>query len=379
MKYFASLFVVALASTCFAQVDPNDPWPLERQDRWGTGLSLSGPADALFVAPYLQTILSSGWIVSHGASIAQGNLGYYGDWQPGNLHEIDTTNWSILRSVQVDPGPKFVTSVPALGINDTIFVSTDSGNISEFDRVTLTKRWTFFTNYISGSPVIGPDGDVVASTPTTTYRWQKGTGAIVWQVPLSGPGKGSAVFSRNDTRVFISHGNLVSAYRYTDGLHLWTYNAGSLTGAPSVAPNGTVIFGCDAGTIFAVTPGGGVLKWTVQTAGEVRAAAGYEDNVAYVGSYDGKMYAIKVGTGIVKWTFQSSLWCVSPPSIGHNGRIYFHNKAGDLYCLNRNGTLRWQMFLGGESRGPLTIGPDATLYVGVADGGNGLNIIRQTL
>lgn len=379
MRKFMCFFVIALVSTCFAQVDPNDPWPLERQDRWGTGQARSGPADSLFVAPYEQTLLSAGWIVSHGASITQGNRAYYGDWQPGMLHELDTTNWTILRSMQVNPSPRFVTSVPAIGINDTIFVSTDTGFLSEIDRATFTTRWTFPTNYVSGSPIIGPDGDVVASSPTATYRFQKGTGAIVWQFPLPIPSRGSAVFSRSDNRVFIAHGNFLSALRYSDGQQLWTFDAGSPANAPAVAPGGTVIFGNDAGTIFALGPGDGHLKWTVQTAGEVRAAAGFEDNIAYVGSYDGKMYAIRVGTGVVKWTFQSSLWCVTPPSIGHNGRIYFHNKAGDLYCLNRNGTLRWQMFLGGESRGPMTIGPDATLYVGAADGGNGLHVIRQTL
>lgn len=378
MRNLLSLFVIALASACVAQVEPNAPWPLERQDRWGTGKALVGPPNTSFVAPYVAAVLSSGSVVSHGASIMDTGVGYYGDWQPGTLYEFDTSTNAILRSLKVDPNYTFVTSVPALGLNDACFVGTDSGYVSEIDRTTMTVRWSYPTTYIGGSVNIGPDGDIVATTASHLYRWQKGTGAVVWSYPTVTQGKGTVVFSRSDNRVFFADGNNVSAIRYSDGQLIWTYNTGSPAGNPAVAPNGTVVFGCDAGTIFAVAPGDGHLKWTVATAGEVRAAPGFDDNVAYVGSYDGKMYAIRVNSGVVKWSYQSSLWCNTPPSIGENGRIYFHNKGGDLYCLNKDGTLRWQMNLGGESRGPLTIGPDATLYVGFAGNfSSGMAVVRQ--
>jgi outer membrane protein assembly factor BamB len=186
------------------------------------------------------------------------------------------------------------------------------------------------------------------------------------------------VFTRDDQAVILSHGNSVSAFNWANGALLWTFPTAAPTGAPGVAPDGTIVFGNDLGRIYGLNPSG-TQKWLRFASGEVRAAPAFGlAGEVYVGSYDFSLYAFTTATGSPIWSFFSSHWLNSPPSVGHDGRIYFHNRIGDLYCLSSAGTFNWMRKLGDESRGPLTVGPDSTLYVPYAGNtASGMAVIRQ--
>jgi hypothetical protein len=147
-----------------------------------------------------------------------------------------------------------------------------------------------------------------------------------------------------------------------------------------VAPNGTIVAGCDGGTVVGLNPNTGAILWTWATLGEVRGAAAFspDGSIAYVPSYDHRIYALRVADGTRAWSYTTSMWCESTPAVDTAGHIYEHNKNGDLYSISPAGATIWQVHLPGESRGPMTVGPDGSLYVGfTGDNKSGLAIIRQ--
>ena len=356
-----------------------DPWPLERQDRYGTARALSGPAQSDLTTPWISNRLGGNFPVSHGPSIRADGVGFFGNWAANLVYKFNTATGAILGSFQA---LNFVACTPAIGPSGMAIVSTDNpnGKVFGIDTQIMDFNWFKQTGYVGGSPNIGPEGDTIFGTGGgSIYRLASVTGAQIWNQNGYGPTNGTIVFSRNDNEVIVSQGNFVTSLDWSDGSHNWSTNLGSRAGRPAVAPNGTIIVGSLASTIYALHPDTGAVLWTWSTLDSNIAAAAFspDGTVAYVPSNDHRLYAMRVSDGVRLWSYTTSLWIEHGGVVDALGRIYVHNKAGDLYCISPSGNLIWSVRLNGEARGPLTIGPDATLYVGYSGSTSGLAVIRQ--
>lgn len=355
------------------------PWPLERQNRWGTGTAVVGPDPATFTTPWISNRLAYEFPVSHGASLGENGIGYFGDWVDNKVFKFNYNTGAILQAFQAD---SFVACVPAIGPSPYVIASTEGGTAKLFgiDTTIMDFQWFKTTGYVGGSPNIGPEGDTAFGTAGgTVYRLHVGNGATVWSHPGLGTVNGSTVFTRDDSKIIVSNGSSVTALNWADGTTAWTVNYGTTMFKAGVAPNGTIVIGSQSGTIYGLDSTNGSVLWTWTALDKVTGGPGFspDGTVAYVPSVDGRIYALRVSDGLRLWSYSTSSWCEHAPSVGADGRIYVHNKASDLYCLSPAGTLIWQVRLNGEARGPMTIGPDGTLYVGFTGSHSGLAMVRQ--
>jgi outer membrane protein assembly factor BamB len=58
-------------------------------------------------------------------------------------------------------------------------------------------------------------------------------------------------------------------------------------------------------------------------------------------------------------------WCINAPAVDEDGLVYANSEDGSLYVLNRNGTLKHNLFLNlaiGAAYTPLSIGSDGKIY-----------------
>lgn len=352
---------------------------MERQDRWGTGHALSGPDPSLFTTPWIGYKLAVGWPVSHGPSLGENGIGYFGDWVDNKLYKFNYNTGATLGSFST---LDFVASVPAIGSGNRVFVSTDSPGARFFnvDSSIMDFNWFRVTGYVGGSPILGPDESVVISTSSgSAYRIHPVSGLDIWSRTGLGTPRGCC-FTRDDSKVIVSNGNNVTALNFSDGTIAWTAPVGSIAAAPSAAPNGTIVVGTEGGFVYGLSPTNGAVLWTKQALAEIRSAPAFspDGTVAYINSYDWRLYAFRVSDGLKLWSFTTTHWNEKSPTVGFDGRIYVHNKFGDLYCVAPNGTQIWTVHLNGEARGPMTIAPDGTLFVGyTGNNGSGLAAIRQ--
>ncbi len=356
------------------------PWPMERQDRYGTARSLTGPRSADYCTPWVDTILGGNKIVSHGASIGDNGIGYFGTWVSNKLYQVDLATKTITGTFSAE---NFIASTPAIG-SKYIFVSTDnpSARMYAVNPANMLQVWSTLTGYIGSSPTLGLEGDVaVAGTVGNIRRLRSNNGKQVWSTAMAGNPRGSVVFSRDDLTVYASHGNHMTAYNWATGAQVWDYDAGSPVGAPGVSPSGKIIFGNDLGRIHALRPDG-TLAWHLNTTGEVRAAPAFmSDGTVVVGSFDQYLYALRSDTGHFRWKYQLSNSATSGAVVGADNRVYIHDRSGRVSAVSKTGVQLWTMQIGAENRGPLTIGPDGTLYVGFTNDSNqtyGMAVIRQT-
>lgn len=374
MKFTIGLCIALISSSVLAQA----PWPMERQDRWGSGRAIMGPDPSTLTTPWISHVLAQGLgPVSHGAALGENGIGYFGNWVDGRLYKFDYNTGVIQDSfLCID----WTTSIPAIGSGNQVHVTTEG---KFFTINTSNMEFDFFRNTgpNGGSPIIGPDGHVVYVTRNgVANRINPLTGFDVWSRTGFGSARGAVCFTRDDSKIVFSNSTSVTALNYADGTTAWNVSLGAVTSQPSAAPTGEILVGTESGFIYALDPANGSVKWAKQTLDKITGAVAFspDGTVAYVPSFDWRVYAFKVSDGTKLWSFSTSHWCEFAPIVGFDGRIYVHNKFGDLYCISPDGSQIWQTRLSGDARGTMSIGPDATLYVGISgEGTRSLAIIRQ--
>lgn len=354
-----------------------DPWPLERQDRYGTGRATVGGPNT-YAPPWRYVEYGNGFITSHGPSFGGDGSGYFGKWVNNVMVRFDPALGVITDTV---PAGDFVACTPAIG-SDKIYFATDNpntGKVIALNKSGLWIEWVNDTGYISGSPTLGPEGDVTYARKGvgTVYRVNKDTGATVWSSTGFSNPVGTVVFLRDDSAVVVAYGNKVAALDWATGATLWTYDAGSQTGSCGVAPDGSVVFGAMSGRVIALNANG-TLKWQRFTTNQVDAAPTFDGVNTYIGSRDQAIYAFRMSDGLPLWNKLTNNWISIGGVVDNNGRIYIQNRIGYIHCLNADGTENWVRRVGEDARGPMTIAPNGWLYVGYAGSPNsGMVSIRQ--
>jgi len=114
--------------------------------------------------------------------------------------------------------------------------------------------------------------------------------------------------------------------RSRSGTRRWEYlspEGDELANAPSIGDDGTIYFGTDGGTFYAINPNG-TKRWEV---------------------------ALPGGAGVV-----------AACALGADGSIYVQGDNDSLFALNgTNGSRRWSFYAGGGTQAPV-IGADGTVY-----------------
>jgi len=170
----------------------------------------------------------------------------------------------------------------------------------------------------------------------------------------------------------------------------WKFKTdGPVLSSPVVA-DGTVYFGSNDHSVYAVNAADGVKRWQFKTGSRVSSSPAVDSGLVYVGSYDGVLYALDAGTGKERWRFHfggehrfigrhlhGSLPAaeampdpfdlfLSSPTVA-KGVIYVGSGDGFVYALDAAaGTLRWKFKTGNVVHASPTVA-DGVVYVGSWD------------
>ncbi len=133
-----------------------------------------------------------------------------------------------------------------------------------------------------------------------------------------------------------------------------------------VVSNGTVYFGSDDRSFYAVDAKSGEEKWKFDTGGPIQCSPAIIYGNALFGSADGYMYAVNMKTGRQVWKFKTGGDIFSSPSVsGRN--VYFGSADGNVYALDAlTGAKKWTR----KTRGKIDSSPavdDGLVFVGSHD------------
>ena len=146
---------------------------------------------------------------------------------------------------------------------------------------------------------------------------------------------------------------------------------GAVTGAPTVAPDGTIYVGSADGWFYAFNSDGSP-KWSHPTFGyiDTSSAALAEDGTVYFGSTDGMFYALNPA-GLVLWVHDlgAGVSVSNSAALAVDGTIYLKAGDGFLHALRpADGTEKWRQNVHAPvSYASPSVGPDGTVYQGSED------------
>jgi outer membrane protein assembly factor BamB len=95
--------------------------------------------------------------------------------------------------------------------------------------------------------------------------------------------------------LYVGAGTGLLSVNGTTGVVNWTFASANVSSSPAIGGDGTVFFGCDDGSFYAVTPGAtsGTQRFKVTTGGPVSSSPAIGPNgEVYFVSDDGNLYAI---------------------------------------------------------------------------------------
>ncbi|MGI8924326.1 MAG: PQQ-binding-like beta-propeller repeat protein [Fimbriimonadales bacterium] len=380
MKTLTLSLLIALAAASVAQ----DPWPMERQDRWGTGRAIIGPDPLTITTPWVFKSFEDVELVSHGPALAANGQGYVNSWVDNATAKFDQTSGALLGTYITN---NWGQSSPAIGLDGEYYAATvgnqsETGKIYRINPDTMLPDWSWNTytrklnDWESCSPTVGPDGHILTgSSQGYVYKLHRTAGMPIWTITHLGGVYKTVVFTRDDSKIIVCHGNNVSAFEYATGWHVWTRALNAAPGAAAVAPNGLVILGSANGNVYGLDPNTGNAVWFFVAGGATPSAPAFSPDgaVTYLTSLDHRLYALRSSDGANLWSWLAAEELRESPSVDTIGRIYFATRGAAIHCINPDGSGRWAYPMEYESRGSISIGPDNTLYVP-----NGaLRIIRQ--
>lgn len=236
-----------------------------------------------------------------------------------------------------------------------------------------------------GSPTVGPDGTVFATShdgklyavaPDGAVRWRFAAGDRIWSTPAVAE-DGTVYTGSDDDHLYAIDG--------ATGSEKWRLRIGTcdppigfgpegtrcdVDGGPTLGPDGTIYVGGDG--VYAVWPDG-TLRWKFATPEHVittpalAPASAPNPGTVYAGCMDDALYAI-APDGTKAWEMRTRRDIESSPAVAPDGTIYIGGDDDKLYAIAPDGQVRWKVVTGGDVRSSPAIAADGTVYVGSHDG-----------
>ena len=311
---------------------------------------------------------------------------------------------------------------PVLAADGTIYTATNAGVLHAVDPATGADRWTFDAHRpdpddadLSTSALVLPDGTVLWGTPAHDLVALSPAGVLLWTQPL--PGRATSPATTDGRRVYVGDtAGGVSALDVAGGAHQlkWTVDVGT-TSYGSVVTDGsgrlyttadTALIALDDGgatgrVAWRADPGDGISEvsaglavdgtallgtngsreWAYRRDGtpswSVPAVITYSspvvtaDGDAYLADHAGRVRVVRTADGSPAASYQleppRQIW--SSIAVDRARRVYFGTQQGHLLGLAPDGSVLFDLALGGPIDAYPALTADGAVIVGDRDGG----------
>lgn len=190
----------------------------------------------------------------------------------------------------------------------------------------------------------------------------------VWTFECEDEIRGNPAIHKDAIYVGCYDNNLYSL-ESKSGEFIWKYATdGGIVSKPAVSED-SIFLGSEDYRLHAILFRTGKVNWTYYTKGPIRSSPAIAEGHIFIGSDDGFLHVVNAITGRHAWRIDAGSPIRSTPLIV-NDHIYLGCEAGDFFCYDYRGNIRWRF----KAKRAITSSPvfsrdvvyfcsvDATLY-----------------
>ncbi len=358
-------------------LDSESPWPKFRANALQNGRTPILPKENTGLAPWrFQTgkgIFSSPVVDKDGTVyIGSADNHFYA------INLDGTLKWKFQTGDIIDSS--------ALLTNDgNLYFGSGDSNVYALDKQTGVKLWTFKgqtpaeveseynietynLGWFEGNIGLLPDGSLLAPNDNyLVYNLNARTGEkntaflaneMVWTSPAVNPDTGRLFFG---TCAQVLQNMYCYSFDGTAKRQWLRGGLGSVSSSPlltSAKENGAAIMGCFDGYVRALSQQNGKTLWKTALGDHIYAsAAALSDGTIIIPAADGTLYALHPETGDIVWAFDTFEPIRSSPVVDGEDNIYVGSGQGRLFCVTKEGRLKWSYQLIHEARNDLNASP----------------------
>lgn len=176
----------------------------------------------------------------------------------------------------------------------------------------------------------------------------------LWTYTCEDEIRGTATYERGV--VFVgSYDHHLYAFNAKTGNLNWKYAADAgIVSRPAVTGD-VVCFGSEDHRLHVISARTGAIQWTYFTRGPIRSSPSIAHGHIFFGSDDAGLHAVNLSTGRGVWITDLGAPVRSTPLITGEA-IYVGNEAGDFYCIDFRGNIKWRH----KAKRAITSSPEIT-------------------
>lgn len=239
---------------------------------------------------------------------------------------------------------------PVLTSDNQLIAGSYNHSLYSINPANGSQNWVFAgakSRYI-GSPLAGPDAIYAPNSDNSLYALDY-SGNLLWSFKTGGPLWATPVSDPDCSCLFVpSMDHFLYSIDAKTGLQQWKSEdlGGSLVGTPAYV-DGFLYAGTFNSEMLALDATNGKIVWRTKTDGWVWGGPLHHEGKLYFGDVNGSIYAIDVADGGISWKLTPDGPVSEPPLLTADG-LYFSTQSGSLVALTLDGTIRWNIPVGGK-------------------------------
>lgn len=256
-------------------------------------------------------------------------------------------------------------------------------------RPPFGERWAVRgSTLLEFTPSLGRRSLFLLKNNAALYGITRKTGKVRWKRKLGYLAASTPAYAHNTVYATVLQrgkgikGGRVVAVSAKNGRTRWSRPVPSRTESSPLIDRGTLYFGTENGTVYALRARDGFVRWRYRAAGSIKGAIALEERTGHLffGDYAGQVTALRRRDGARVWRASTSGTrfglgsgnFYSTPAVAF-GRVYIGNTDGNVYSFSaKDGKLAWRKRTNGYVYAGAAVaqvpGGRPTVYVGSYDG-----------
>ena len=277
--------------------------------------------------------------------------------------------------------------LPPVMMRNSLYVFNDDAVLEAIGKQTGRVRWRRQYGALAAASPAAAHGRLFMTMLERTKNDRGGraisvaasTGKVLWSRDLPSRSESSPLLD-GGTVYFGTENGTVYALKATNGAVRWTFKADGAVKGGLALSGGRLFFGDYAGKAYALRQSDGKLLWRASTkgarfgfaAGRFYSTPAVAYGRVYMGNVDGNVYSFAASDGKLAWRHKTSGYVYSSPAVGQapgdKPTVYIGSYDGNFYALDaRSGAQRWVHHVGGKISGGPTLVGDIVFFSDLAN------------